>query len=616
LRRQTVPKRPTQLDSDGTPYLRNCVANRKTGRYGCRSETERRRQKGTCLRKTQARGLRKARQKMSLSSRTRPLRCLRLVSASRVCQFNRTARTGLRTHPAPPKGGERNALPRHMRLLRRPRRADFRVLPRKPAYAIMCESFVTARGCQIQYSHSRFPIFHGPVQARNVTARRGGGQRKAPAQRHERFLQLGSLCMQFHVLAIRDDGSTHLLMVDATDAAAVRRILAEDRMTPLELRPVGSRTQRLRSILTARTGPSRTSRFDVDLFCQELLALVTAGVPVGEALETLASKDRHASATSSYAISATSPGAPAAGGSLIQHLHARVREGLPLSAALAQHPTIFPGVLCESLRAAERTSDYGPALERFVRYRRLTREVREKLVAASIYPMILLGVSTLVLLFLMGYVVPRFASVYADMGDKLPAASRALLWLGSCIGAQPWLTSLLLAAFVAALVAALRSSAFRSAFVRVLQHIPRVRDVLAAAEFSRLYRTLALLVYGGIPMVDALQLARGLLPMHLARRLDAGRQSISEGRAFSASMQEYGLSTAVADRFFRVGEGSGKLAEMMDRAADFHEEEVARGADWLGRIIGPFLMLVMGVVIGLVVVLMYMPIFSLAEAIQ
>jgi general secretion pathway protein F len=302
--------------------------------------------------------------------------------------------------------------------------------------------------------------------------------------------------------------------------------------------------------------------------------------------------------------------------SIVAQLHARVREGLPLSAALAQHPAIFPNVLCESLRAAERTSDYGPALERFVRYRRLTREVREKLVAASIYPIILLGVSTLVLLFLVGYVVPRFADVYADMGDKLPAASRVLLWIGSGISAQPWLAAAGLAAFVVLVITAARSAAFRSACMGLLQRIPRLREIMSAAEFARLYRTLALLLHGGIPMIASLQVARGLLPSQLARRLDESRRAISEGRSFSESMQAQGLSTAVADRFFRVGEGSGKLAEMIDRAADFHEDEVARGADWLGRIIGPFLMLIMGVVIGGVVVLMYMPIFSLAEAIQ
>ncbi len=413
--------------------------------------------------------------------------------------------------------------------------------------------------------------------------------------------------MQFRVLALGSDGTARPLTVEAPDLAGARRRLFQDGLTPLELTPVAAGAGGLRGLAGAAT-----PKFDVDLFCQELYALVTAGISMGEALETLASKENKGTAP------AGSPGARAAvdGGSILGRLHASVREGLPLSSAMAQHPAIFPSVLCESLRAAERTSDYGPALERFVRYRRLTRAVREKLMAASIYPLILLGVSTLVMLFLVGYVVPRFADVYADMGDKLPTASRVLLWIGSGIGARPWITLLGLGAGVAGIVAAVRSAAFRGGIMSLMQRIPRLREVLAAAEYSRLYRTLALLLHGGIPMVASLQVARGLLPAHLARRLDHVERSVSEGRTFSDSLREHGLSTAVADRFFRVGEGSGKLAEMIDRAADFHEEEVARGADWLGRVIGPFLMLIMGLVIGMVVVLMYMPIFSLAEAIQ
>lgn len=411
--------------------------------------------------------------------------------------------------------------------------------------------------------------------------------------------------MQFRVFALHSDGSTGALAVEGSDPAAVRHRLALDGITVLEMAPA-ARIDWPAGFLRG-SGSRPAARFDLDLFCQELLALVTAGVTIGEALETLASKDGQRGNSASPTPAAES---------LLAQIHARVREGLPLSAVLAQHPTVFPTVLCESLRAAERTSDYGPTLARFVRYRRLTREVREKLVAASVYPLILLGVSSLVLLFLVGYVVPRFADVYADMGDRLPLASRALLWIGSGISAHPAMVLLALAGLVAGGIAAIRSAVLRRAAGRALHAVPRLREILEAAQFSRLYRTLALLLHGGIPMLASLQVARGLLPAALARRLDGALQSVSEGRNFSDSMRQQGLSTTVADRFFRVGENSGKLAEMIDRAADFHEDEVARGADWLGRIIGPFLMLIMGFVIGLVVVLMYMPIFSLAEAIQ
>jgi general secretion pathway protein F len=225
-------------------------------------------------------------------------------------------------------------------------------------------------------------------------------------------------------------------------------------------------------------------------------------------------------------------------------------------------------------------------------------------------------VSLLVVLFLLGYVVPRFADVYAEMGDRLPFASRVLLGVGQAIGAHAWSALAALVLLVVAVIWGAGRPAVRAGFGRLLYRVPQLRSVLSATDLARLYRTLALLLHGGVPLVRSLEIVRGLLPPGLAARLDQCRQSISEGAGFAASMERHGLSTVVADRFFRVGERGGELARAIDRAAQFHEEEVARGAEWLGRLIGPVLMLAMGLLIGVVVILMYLPIFQLAEAVQ
>jgi general secretion pathway protein F len=293
-----------------------------------------------------------------------------------------------------------------------------------------------------------------------------------------------------------------------------------------------------------------------------------------------------------------------------------VEEGLPLSAAMLAQPAMFPVLLTESVRAAERTSDYAPALQRFVAYRRLAQQMHGKLVAAALYPMILLGVSALVLLFLIGFVVPRFAQVYEDMGDRMPAASRALMVLGQALTAHPLVSVAVAAALLLAACAAWRGGAGRLLLRGLAAVIPRVHELLTTAEMARLYRTLALLLSGGMPLVASLDMAAGVLPPATATRLKLARQRVSEGHQFADSLAAQGLTTLVAERFFRVGERTGRLAEMIDRAAEFHEEEVARAADWVGRVIGPLMMLVMGVVIGFVVVLMYMPIFQLTEMVQ
>lgn len=397
--------------------------------------------------------------------------------------------------------------------------------------------------------------------------------------------------MQFRVIGVTGAGDFASTTFDAPDAGSARRLATERGVTIIDVKPASFGAMAVRS----KSGRS----FKLDLFCQELLALLTAGITVGEALDTLAAKERERAADR-----------------VIESLLTAVREGKPLSAAMAGRPDIFPALLTESVRASERTSDYVPSLERFVRYRKLAAEMKSKVAAASVYPLILLGVSSLVLLFLIGYVVPRFAGVYADMADKLPAASRVLLAMGQAIDAHPWWFALGAAALIAAVVQGVRSGWLTRAAIGVLRRSSRLRGVFEAAALARMYRTLALLIHGGIPLVHALRTVRGLLPAELLPRLEGCERAISEGRSFSESMNAHQLSTVVADRFFRVGERTGRLAEMIDRAADFHEDEIARAADWAGRVVGPVLMLLMGGVIGLVVVLMYLPIFQLSDALQ
>jgi general secretion pathway protein F len=202
------------------------------------------------------------------------------------------------------------------------------------------------------------------------------------------------------------------------------------------------------------------------------------------------------------------------------------------------------------------------------------------------------------------------------MGDRLPAASRVLLWMGQTIDSNPAAVAALLGTALILAVALWRTGRAARFAVRSLARIPRVRRVLIASEMARLYRTLALLLHGGIPLAKALLITRGLVGSELQKRIGDCQRSIAEGKSFSAGMRDHELSTPVADRFFRVGERTGRLSDMMDRAAEFHEGEVARSAELLTRVIGPVLMLAIGAVIGLVVVLMYLPIFQLADAIR
>jgi general secretion pathway protein F len=254
-------------------------------------------------------------------------------------------------------------------------------------------------------------------------------------------------------------------------------------------------------------------------------------------------------------------------------------------------------------------------LGRYIAYASQLEAVRAKLVSAAIYPVMLVGVSILVLLFLMGFVVPRFAHIYEDMGGDLPYLSQVLLWVGLAVERYWPLVLGALVAVVVALINGAGNSAGRWVLGQ-LWRIPAVGERMRVFQLARLFRTLGMLQRGGISIMPALEMVAGMLSTNLQPRLDAARNTVREGQTLSSAFEAQGLTTPVALRMLRVGERAGNMGEMMERIAAFHDEEIARWADWATRLIGPVLMLVMGLFIGAIVVLMYLPIFQLADSIQ
>ncbi|WP_382160900.1 type II secretion system F family protein [Hydrogenophaga sp. ANAO-22] len=341
-----------------------------------------------------------------------------------------------------------------------------------------------------------------------------------------------------------------------------------------------------------------SAAFPLLLFSQELLSLLSSGVSIVEAVETLAEKESRAPVRA-----------------VLQQILLSLREGQTFSGALQALPQNFPPLYVATVRASERTSNLGEALGRYIAYATQLETLRGKLVSAAIYPAMLIGVSSLVILFLMGYVVPRFAHIYEDMGDQLPLMSRLMLQWGQAVE-QYWPVLL---GLLVALGVALTSGGGRWLAQRIagqLWRIPAVGERMRVFQLARLYRTLGMLLRGGIAIVPALEMVGGLLSPALQPRLRAATGRIREGQPMSHAFEAQGLSTAVSLRMLRVGERTGNMGEMMERAAAFHDEELARWAEWATRLLGPALMLIMGLVIGAIVVLMYLPIFQLAESVQ
>ena len=352
------------------------------------------------------------------------------------------------------------------------------------------------------------------------------------------------------------------------------------------------------SVKTKKTFATK-ARFPTLLFSMELKSLLDAGLNLVEALQTLAEKE-------------------AAGErqQVLSGIVAALNRGEPFSQAAAGFPHAFPPLYVATIKAAERTGDVPEALGRTIEYMEELERVKKKVVSASIYPAILLGVGVLVMGFLLLYVVPRFAQVYEDMAGTLPFFSQLLLWFGSFVGKHAAVMSGALLSLLGISCWAFTRAEFRSWANARLWRLPALGSRMKIYQLSRLYRTTGMLLRAGIPAVRALEMAEGLLSAPLRPPLAQARRLIEHGRPMSAALAAAGLATPVASRMMAVGERGGDMGRMFGEIARFHDDEVARHIDWFTRAFEPALMAALGIAVGLVVVLMYMPIFELAGSIR
>jgi general secretion pathway protein F len=340
-------------------------------------------------------------------------------------------------------------------------------------------------------------------------------------------------------------------------------------------------------------------KFPLASFSQELLALLEAGLNLVESIETLAEKESRSQVKSAL-------------DALLQALY----QGQTFSTALEQQPTIFPILYVATVRASEKTGDLAESLTRYVSYEQQIGLVKKKIISASIYPILLIAVGGLVIFFLLGFVVPKFSQIYEDTGSNLPFLSQLLLQWGVFLESHGKTFLMVLGAGLAAIIYALSQASVRKWLMQQFWRIPAIGERLRIFQLARFYRTLGMLLKGGTPIVAALGSVAGLLDVSLKANMQKATLAIQQGQPVSTAMELAGLTTPVALRMLRVGERGGKIGDMMERVAAFYDEELSRWIEWFTKLFEPLLMLFIGLVIGVVVLLLYMPIFELAGSVQ
>lgn len=378
----------------------------------------------------------------------------------------------------------------------------------------------------------------------------------------------------------------------ADSEARLRRELAEKGLYILSLRRRAGLLGR--TLSTERRGRIRQAEFLV--FNQELTTLLKAGMPLVQSLDIL--RQRISNPTFK---------------AVLDGVHDKVKAGSALSEAFREHGTLFPAVYSASLMAGERSGNLESVIRRYVSYEKTIGAVKRRTISALMYPAILVAMMIVLVGIIVLRVIPAFSDFYANFGRDLPLSTRVIVGISNAIVSNFWLIAIAVVAIVGGTVAWAKRPGHRARLDQLLLRLPWAGATVNKFATSQAARTLATLLSGGIPLVNAIEIgARSMSNRYLAGELDEVRRRVQEGQSFSGAMLARGVFPDVAVKMVEVGESTGALQDMLNSLADFYDEEIETEVGRFITLIEPVLLVIMGAVIAIVVLALYMPLFELS----
>ena len=382
----------------------------------------------------------------------------------------------------------------------------------------------------------------------------------------------------------------------ADNEARLRREFDDKGLYVLSVRPTGALGGLSIRLPKRSSIPSR----EFLVFNQELATLLKAGMPLVQSLDLLRER-------------VESPVFRA----VLDDIHERVRSGSALSDAFGVHESLFPSVYIASLLAGERSGNLDAVLRRFVEYTKIVATVKRKTMSALIYPAILTSLAVVLVAIIVLRVVPAFSDFYSSFGADLPLITRIIVGVSDFVRS----TFLLIIAGIVAVVVGfttwVRQPGQKARFDHVILGVPMLGDVARKFATSQMARTLATLLGGGLPLVNALDIAaKSIGNQYIAGQLAIVSARVREGESLAAALDARGVFPPVSVKMAEVGESTGALQEMLNTVADFFDEEIATNMDRFVTIIEPTLLVVMGIVIAGLLLALYMPLFQLSSVLN
>ena len=394
---------------------------------------------------------------------------------------------------------------------------------------------------------------------------------------------------RFRVM-VMNAGRVERKEIEAPDIDTARQTVGSGGARLLDIARVAEPGRRM-----AGAGWKREAPFPLMLFSRELVSLLEAGLNTAESLEILWEKADRAE------VRAT-----------LDTIRARIGEGRPLSAALATDPRHFPPLFVAVVASSEQTGQLASALRRFLEHESRLAALKKQMIGALLYPCLVLAVGLLVVVFMLFYVIPKFAQLLASSRGKLSFSAELMLSWSDLVGAHGTLLATAAVLLLGALAWSLSMATVRARLIDVLCRLPKVGTYRTLFELTRFYSAFGLVLDGGIPVPEALRLVGSLLGPGRASALERSLADLGAGQPLSTVLARHGLTTVVAGHLLRIGEHTGEIGRMCGHIVLFQDEELERANEIVTKVFGPVVMLAVGMVVGFLVVMLYLPIFELA----
>ena len=384
------------------------------------------------------------------------------------------------------------------------------------------------------------------------------------------------------------DGTVAEGVIDAPDRQAAIERLRNTGVIPLEVTAPSERS------LWARIG-FKARRLDLVAFTAELSTLLAAGLPLDRGLHILAGLSDQRGMKE-----------------IVQSLLKSIRGGISFSDSLQKHPDVFPRFYVNMIRAGEAGGVLDAVLERLNEFLESSKELKDHVISAMIYPTILVATGGISIILLLTFVLPRFSVIFAELGNALPLSTQMLLAASNLLKSYGWVFLILIAAvwFAARNYIATETGRYRWDALK----LRLMDDVIRKLETARFCRTLGTLLDGGVPLLQALNNARDVIDNRvIALAVEDVSRGAKEGRGISDPLTRANVFPPLALSMIRVGEETGTLDQMLLRVAATYEKSLKQAVRRFMSLLEPAMILAMGLIIGFIVISMLLAVFSISD---